>query len=186
MSAARAFGRKALLDLHVVGGPALMLASNFRFASKDLDAAPPDAPRPDRLDAELAAIGREQGWPPDRLNGAVRFHLSPLASRSADHHGFGAPPRRGDPGLRVSVPTAGCLRALKRKAVRADDPRKGAQEMADIQNLPRAAGARTVGDAVACPARVFPRSAADRDRQRFFLRHSRPQGPPDEPPPHPV
>ncbi len=200
---ARAFGREALLaafdrigraaaahgvmlDLCVYGGSALMLASNFRFASEDVDVAPLDPPRPEWLDAELEAIASEQGWSPNWLNDAVAFHLSPLASRRADHHEFGTFPRGGEPGLRVCVPTAEYLLALKLKAMRVNDPRKGAKEVADIQNLLRVVGVGTVEEAVACLARFFPRSAADADRQRFFLRHIWPDGTPDEPPRYPL
>jgi hypothetical protein len=202
---ARAFGREALLDafdrigraaavngvmldIYVYGGSALMLASNFRFASEDVDIAALDPPRPAWLDAELEAIARERGWSPDWLNDAVSFHLSPLASRSADHHEFGTFPRGGeDPGLRVSVPTAEYLLALKLKAMRVNDPRKGAKEVADIQNLLRVVGVSTAEEAVACLTRFFPRSAADADRQRFFLRHIWPaEGTRDEPPRYPL
>ncbi len=117
----------------------------------------------------------------------MAFHLSPLASRSADHHEFGTFPRGGDdPGLRVCVRTAEYLLALKLKAMRVNDPLQGAKEVADIQALLRVVGVATVEDAVACLARLFPRSASDADRQRFFVRHIWPEGTPDEPPRYPV
>lgn len=181
-----AAGHGVMLDLCVYGGSALMLASNFRYASEDVDIAPLDKPHPPWFDAEVAAIARERGWSADWLNDAAAFHLSPLASCSADHREFGTFPRGEEPGLRVSVPTAAYLPALKLKAMRIMEPRKGEKETADIQNLLRVVGVETVEGAIACLARFFPRSAADADRQRFLLRHIWPEGTPDEPPRYPL
>jgi hypothetical protein len=63
------------LDIAVYGGSALMLASNFRFATEDVDIAEIDRPWPDWLAAAVAGIAH---WPDDWLNEAVTSHLSPL------------------------------------------------------------------------------------------------------------
>src|ERR1700678_1861018 len=100
-----AFGRDALLDafdqigraavqagtklqIAVYGGSALMLASNFRFATEDADIAELARPWPEWLVRVVSAIANENGWPVDWLNEAVQFHLSPVADRTADHTEF--------------------------------------------------------------------------------------------------
>ncbi len=60
------------LDLAVYGGSALMLASNFRFATEDVDIAEVGA-RPAWLDAVVAEIAARKGWSADWLNEAVAF-----------------------------------------------------------------------------------------------------------------
>src|SRR6202166_2444149 len=103
---AAAFDRDALLDafdqigraavlagtklqIAVYGGSALMLASNFRFATEDVDIADIGQAWPDWLTSVVAAIAREKGWAEDWLNDAVTFHLSPLAQLQRDHLPFG-------------------------------------------------------------------------------------------------
>lgn len=168
--AAVAAGRR--LELAIYGGSALMLASNFRLASEDVDVALLGTVWPDWLREAIAAIGDARGWSPDWFNDAVAFHLSPLADRAADHVEFGSFPRdEGAIGLVVHVPTAPYMLALKLKAVRLADPIKGGQEAGDIRNLMRVVGIGTAEEAVALLARYFPVSAADAGKQRFLLKH---------------
>ena len=94
-----AFGRDALLDafdrigraaalagtklqIAVYGGSALMLASNFRFATEDVDVSELERPLPDWLAAIVHEIAVENGWQDDWFNDGVAFHLSSLADRS--------------------------------------------------------------------------------------------------------
>ena len=187
-----AIGRAAIahgtmLDIAVYGGSALMLASNFRFATEDVDMAELGEPWPEWLRAATAAVARSEGWSPDWLNEAVQFHLSPLASKAADHHEFGSFPRDGELGLRIIVPSLDYMLALKLKAMRINDPAKGAVELADIRNLLRAGGVATIEDALAILGRFFPRSAREPDAQRFFLKHIWPgEEPSDDPPRYPI
>src|SRR3954469_24499303 len=119
-----AFGRDALLDafdrigraavlagtklqIAVYGGSALMLASNFRFATEDVDVSKLEHPLPDWLAVVVDRIGNENGWHNDWFNDGVAFHLSSLADLALDHLEFGTFPRDGSPaGLVVSVPSA--------------------------------------------------------------------------------
>ena len=182
-----ALGAGAQMDIALYGGAALMLASNFRFATEDADIAEIGKPWPEWLRQEVADIASSEGWQPDWLNDAVQFHLSPLADQAADHLPFGSFPRDGEPGLRVFVPAAPYLLALKLKAMRINDPARGAQETSDIQNLLHVCGVAGIDEAIAILARYFPRSAIDADKQRFFLKHIWPQEPPrDDPPRYPV
>src|SRR3954447_3916679 len=119
--AAASVGTK--LQIAVYGGSALMLASNFRFATEDADVSKLERPIPAWLATVVADTARDNRWADDWFNHGVVFHLSPLADRAANHLEFGTFPRDGGtPGLVVSVPSAEYLLALKLKAIRITDP----------------------------------------------------------------
>src|SRR5882724_13538249 len=97
-----AFGRDALLDafdrigraaalagtrlqIAVYGGSALLLASNFRFATEDVDVSRLEQPLPAWLATVVRAIADKNGWREDWFNDGVAFHLSSLADHAADH-----------------------------------------------------------------------------------------------------
>jgi hypothetical protein len=159
------------LQIAVYGGSALMLASNFRFATEDVDIAEIGGEWPDWLTTAVIAIARERGWSEDWLNDAVTFHLSPLAGLQRDHLPFGNFPRRTEAvGLSVFIPTARYLLAMKLKSLRIADFEKGAADMADTAHLLHVVGITEVEQAIAVLAEFFPRSAADADKQRFVLK----------------
>ncbi len=194
-----AFGRDALLDafdqigraavlagtklqIAVYGGSALMLASNFRFATEDVDVAELEHPLPRWLAAVVDRIARENGWQDDWFNDGVVFHLSSLADRAIDHLEFGTFPRdRTPPGLVVSVPSAEYLLALKLKAARVLDPVRGETERLDILNLMQVVGISTGEEAIALLGRYFPVSAASSEKQRFLLENMSREGGIDAP-----
>lgn len=194
-----AFGRDALLDafdriglaavaagtklqIAVYGGSALMLASNFRFATEDVDVSELPRPLPEWLARTVQEIARERDWQEDWFNDAVVFHLSSLADSADDHLEFGTFPRdSATPGLVVSVPTAEYLLALKLKAFRVTDPLRGETERLDILNLMRVAGISTVDEAIALLGRYFPISAASSEKQRFLLKNMKREGGADAP-----
>jgi len=194
-----AFGRDALLDafdqigraaalagtklqIAVYGGSALMLASNFRFATEDVDVSELARPLPDWLAGVVHEIAKKNDWQDDWFNDGVAFHLSALADRAADHMEFGTFPRDGSPpGLVVSVPSAEYLLALKLKAARIMDPLRGETERLDILNLMQVVGISTVEDAMALLGRYFPVSAASSEKQRFLLKNMNREGGIDAP-----
>lgn len=170
------------LQIAIYGGSALMLASNFRFATEDVDVSKLEHPLPDWLQGVVAGIAEQNGWDADWFNDQVAVHLSPLADRAADHLEFGTFPRDGTPpGLEVSVPTAGYLLALKLKAFRVTDPVRGEMERLDILNLMKVVGISTVEDAIALLGRYFPVSAASSEKQRFLLKNMNREGGADAP-----
>jgi hypothetical protein len=193
-----AFGRDALLDafdqigraavragkkpqIAVYGGSALMLASNFRFATEDVGVSQLEHPLPEWLSVVVSEIARKNQWQDDWFNDGVVFHLSSLADR-VDHLEFGTFPRDGTPpGLVVSVPSAEYLLALKLKAARVTDPLRGETERLDILNLMQVAGISTVEDAIALLGRCFPVSAASAEKQRFLLENMNREGGSDAP-----
>ncbi|HXQ08400.1 MAG TPA: hypothetical protein VN831_27055 [Bradyrhizobium sp.] len=170
------------LQIAVYGGSALMLASNFRFATEDVDVSELEHPLPGWLAAVVDEIAKENGWLDDWFNDGVAFHLSPLADRALDHLEFGTFPRDGTPpGLAVSVPSAEYLLALKLKAARVTDPLRGETERLDILNLMQVVGISTVEDAIALLGRYFPVSAASSEKQRFLLKNMNRKGGNDAP-----
>lgn len=184
-----AFDREALLDafdqigcaavvagtklqIAVYGGSALMLASNFRFATEDVDVSRLEHPLPNWLAKIVGEIAQENGWREDWFNDGVAFHLSSLADHAADHLEFATFPRGADvAGLVVSVPTAEYLLALKLKALRILDPIRGEAERLDILNLMRVVGISSAEDAMSLLGRYFPVSAASSEKQRFLLKN---------------
>src|ERR1700738_4885757 len=194
-----AFSREALLDafdqigraavlagtklqIAVYGGSALMLASNFRFATEDVDVSELEHPLPGWLAAVVDKIARENGWQGDWFNDGVAFPRSSLADQALDHLEFGTFPRDGTPpGLVVSVPSAEYLLALKLKAVRVTDPVRGETERLDILNLMQVVGISTAEEAIALLGRYFPVSAASSEKQRFLLENMSREGGIDAP-----
>jgi len=57
------------------GGAAMMLASNFRFATEDVDIAAIGMPWPAWLTDAVQTIAVREGRAEDWLNEAVTFHL---------------------------------------------------------------------------------------------------------------
>jgi hypothetical protein len=189
-----AFGRDALLDafdqigraavlagtklqIAVYGGSALVLASNFRFATEDVHVSELERPLPGWLAEVVHEIARKNLWQDDWFNDAVAFHLSSLADSAADHLEFGTFPRDGtSPGLVVSVPSAEYLLALKIKAVRVLDPVRGEVERLDTLNLMQVLGISTAEEAIALLGRYFPVSAASSEKQRFLLQNMSREG----------
>jgi hypothetical protein len=193
-----AFGRDALLDafdqigraavlagtklqIAVYGGSALMLASNFRFATEDVDVSALDHPLPAWLAMVVHEIAEKNHWQDDWFNDGVAVYLSPLADHAIDHLEFGTFPRDSVPGLAVSVPSAEYLLALKLKAVRVTDPLRGETERLDILNLMQVVGIATAEDAIALLGKYFPVSAASSEKQRFLLKHMNREGGIDAP-----
>lgn len=193
-----AFGRDALLDafdrigraavqagarlqIAVYGGSALMLASNFRFATEDVDVSEL-GPLPEWLETVVREIASINNWDENWFNDGVAFHLSSLADRATDHLEFGTFPRDDTSvGLAVSVPSADYLLALKLKAFRIMDPVRGENERLDILNLMQVVGISTAEDAIALLGRYFPVSAASSEKQRFLLKNMNREGAADAP-----
>ena len=159
------------LQIAVYGGSALMLASNFRFATEDVDIADIGQAWPEWLSAVVERIARKNGWSPTWLNDAVSPHLSQLAKADRDLTVYGNFPRRAEHiGLVVFIPTARYMLALKLKALRVSDFEKGQQDMADVAHLLKVLGLTDIDQAIEILAEFFPKSASDADKQRFVLK----------------
>ena len=159
-----------------------MLASNFRFATEDVDVSELEHPMPGWLAAVVDEIASKNHWQDDWFNDGVAFHLSSLADGAADHLEFGTFPRDGSqPGLAVSVPSAEYLLALKLKAARVLDPLRGETERLDILNLMQVVSISTVEEAIALLGRYFPVSAASSEKLQFLLKNMSREGRADAP-----
>lgn len=151
---ARARSEGKVIDLAVYGGSALMLASNFRVATQDVDAVVEgDQSSVIRLAEEVA---RKRGWPPDWLSDGVRTYLSPNVDGLAEHHQlFRAYPSEQDVGLRVFVPSPEYMLAMKLMAMRLD-PAGSKSDLADIVNLLEVVGLKTPEQTIDFAASFYP------------------------------
>jgi hypothetical protein len=160
------------LDIAVYGGAALMLASNFRFSTEDVDIAEIGQPWPSWLADVVARIAARNGWGEHWLNDAVTPFLSALAQPARDLVIWGTFPRAADKtGLTVFVPTARYLLALRLKALRVAKFEKGTKDLADVSGRLRVLDIKDADAAIAILTEFFPRSAADAEKARFVLRH---------------
>jgi hypothetical protein len=159
------------LDIAVYGGSALMLASNFRFSTEDVDIAEVGQPWPSWLSDVVARIAARNGWGERWLNDAVTPFLSPLAQPARDLVIWGTFPRAADKtGLTIFVPTARYLLALKLKALRVAKFEKGTKDLADVAGLLGVLEIKDVDAAIAILTEFFPNSAADAEKARFVLK----------------
>lgn len=147
-----------VVDVAVYGGSCLMLVSNFRIATADVDAvaAPDDQ---GFLDDAARAVAARRGWPRDWLNDGVRTYLSPLVDGLEQHALFRTYPGEETPGLRVFVPTAEYMLAMKLMALRLD-PGGGRNDLEDILNLMRVTGLAEKGDILRFASRFYPEARA--------------------------
>lgn len=122
-----------IIEIAIYGGSALMLASNFRVATQDVDAVVADD---QLLVNDLAKIvGMSHGLPDDWINDGVRTYLSPNVEGLSQFHSlFRSYPDEAAPGLRVFVPVPEYLLAMKLMAMRID-PGSGKADLCDILNL---------------------------------------------------
>ncbi len=135
-----------VIDLAVYGGSALMLASNFRVATEDVDAV---VDGDQRIIARFVEdIARQRGWPRD--------WLSPQVDSLQEHHAlFRAYPSEQEPGLRVFVPSPEYMLAMKFMAMRLD-PTGAKSDLTDILNLLDVVGLTTPEDAIDFTAAFYP------------------------------
>jgi len=147
-------GEGKVIDLAVYGGSALMLASNFRVATQDVDAVVEgDQGTVTRLAEEVA---RTRNWPRDWLNDGVRTYLSPQVDGLQEHHVlFRAYPSEQAPGLRVFVPSPEYMLAMKLMSMRLD-PTGDKSDLADILNLIDVVGFTTPEDVIDFAASFYP------------------------------
>jgi len=180
---ARAEGK--VIDLAVYGGSALMLASNFRETTRDVDGVVgTDQSLIDRLAATIAA---NRGWPADWLNDGVRTYLSPNVEGVSEHHElFRSYPSEQEPGLRVFVPTPEYILAMKLMAMRLDET-SGKSDLADIINLLDVVEIATPEAAIAFAAGFYPEARVSARlllglQELWRLKRARHGESPDEPP----
>jgi hypothetical protein len=148
-----AYNAGRVVDVAVYGGSCLMLVSNFRITTADVDAVASE----DQgfLDSAAATVASRRGWPRSWLNDGVRTYLSPHVEGFAQHTLFRTYPNEEAPGLRVFVPTAEYMLAMKLMALRLD-PGGGRNDLEDILNLMQVAGIKEKAEILRFAARFYP------------------------------
>jgi hypothetical protein len=143
-----------IIDVALYGGSALMLVTNFRAATYDVDAVANDDNQR-HLERLADLVGQRRGWPKDWLNDQVFPFLSDKIDGVATYHElFRSYPDAGLPGMRVFVPTVEYMCALKLIALRID-PGTGAKDLDDLRHLTDIVGLATPDDALALVRQFF-------------------------------
>lgn len=157
LAALHALGRRVaaqnrVIDIAIYGGSSLMLVSNFRVSSGDVDAvAQTDQAFVDGLARTVAG---ELGLAEDWLNDGVRTYLSPIADPPDHHLFFRSFPNEKHPGIRIYVPTAPYMLALKLMSLRIgpDD----SKDLDDIINLCRVTDIASAAAMIELAAAFYP------------------------------
>jgi len=147
-----AYDAGRVIDLAVYGGSCLMLVSNFRISTADVDAVTEDK---DFLYSAAQMVATRRGWTRDWLNDGVRTYLSPEVEGFAQHTLFRTYPSEETPGLRVFVPTAEYMLAMKLMALRLD-PGSGRNDLEDVLNLMLVTGITEKANILRFAARFYP------------------------------
>ena len=141
-----------VIDLAVYGGSCLMLVSNFRIASEDVDAVA--ITDQDFIDGAAAVIAARRAWPENWLNDGVRTYLSPAIEGHKAHELYATYPDEATPGLRVYVPTPEYMLAMKLMAMRVEAIEN--KDLDDIFSLLQVVGIKDKSAIVAFAAQFYP------------------------------
>jgi hypothetical protein len=142
-----------VIDVAVYGGSCLTLVSNFRISTRDVDAVAAVDQR--FLDSAAQTVGARLSLPRDWLNDGVRTYLSPRVEGFEQHTLFRTYPNEQTPGLRIFVPTAEYMLAMKLMALRIE-PQAERLDLEDIINLMQVIGLKEKADIVEFAARFYP------------------------------
>jgi hypothetical protein len=141
-----------VIDLAIYGGSCLILVSNFRTTSDDVDAVA--VADQDLIDRFAGIVAQRHGWPPDWLNDGVRTYLSPAVEIPDAHELFATYPHEAKPGLRIYVPTPEYMLAMKLMALRIG-PDDG-KDLDDVLNLMPVVGLKGKNELVEFTAQFYP------------------------------
>lgn len=133
-------------EICIVGGACLVLAFKARIATKDVDAM---TFAPDHILREAFRVGQEMGLPPDWFNGAARLYISRKKHETREFN-------MQFPNLRVLVPTAEYMLAMKCLASRAASVAGAADDRADIKFLVQHLNLKSAGEALRIAEQFYP------------------------------
>ncbi|MDE1995590.1 MAG: hypothetical protein KGI75_24030 [Rhizobiaceae bacterium] len=126
--------RGIVLDMAVYGGSCLVLASDIRQSSEDVDAVYLNLQ--DRAREIVETVTRRRQLPPEWLNQAAKQFAPPRGNPAPNLLQFKDYPRDGSAiGLRIFTPTPEYLLAMKILANRAEDDVKNLTDGADALSL---------------------------------------------------
>lgn len=148
---ARAAGR--VVEISVYGGSALVLTTDFRVGTQDVDAVFEN----DRDFVRHAAgvVADEFGWEPTWINDGVKGFLSANDDSAAAKALFRTYPDETGAGLRVLVATAAYLFAMKCLAMRTGGVGESG-DVEDIRQLGAQLGIASASDALRAVSRYYP------------------------------
>jgi hypothetical protein len=148
---AKAAGR--IVEISIYGGSALVLTTDFRVGTQDVDAVFEN----DRDFMRRAAgiVADEFGWDPAWINDGVKGFLSAIDGSAAAKALFRTYPDETGPGLRVLVATPAYLFAMKCLAMRAGGVDESG-DVQDIRNLAAELGIASAKDALLAVSRYYP------------------------------
>jgi hypothetical protein len=153
------------VDISVYGGSALVLSTDFRVSTQDVDAVFEQ----NRAFVREAArqIADEFDWEENWINDGVKGFLSAHDSDPAAKSLFRSYPSETGPGLRVFVATPAYLFAMKSLAMRGGGVERRA-DIEDIRKLGTLLAIDSAADAISVVTRYYP-AARLSPKTRFGL-----------------
>jgi hypothetical protein len=147
--------RGLILDMAVYGGSCLVLASNIREASEDVDAVYLN--HREQAARIVDTVTRRKNLPQGWLNQAARQFAPPRGNPEPHLLEFRDYPRSGSaPGLRIFTPTPEYLLAMKVLANRAPDDDKNLTDTTDAVALMKITGIDSFDKIVALMEQCYP------------------------------
>jgi len=142
-----------MIEISVYGGSALVLTTDFRVGTQDVDAVF----EADRGFVRTAAheIADEFGWDDNWINDGVKGFLSTQDSAQGAKSLLRSYPSETGPGLRVFVASPSYLFAMKCLAMRAAGVDQS-EDVDDIRRLGADLGIRNAAEAIAVVMRYYP------------------------------
>lgn len=133
--------RGLIAEIAVYGGACLLLATDIREVTRDVDSV--FIAESEFLYEAADAIARKRNLPDDWLNQSVKHLVTSPGSRQPRLNVFGEYPRDdGTPGLRVFLPTPEYILAMKLIASRREDLDGARRDRHDIAKLMHVTGLR--------------------------------------------
>lgn len=133
-------------EICIVGGACMVLAFKARITTKDVDAM---TFAPDRILREAFRVGQEMDLPPDWFNDAARLYISRKKHDTREYNVQFA-------NLRVLMPTAEYMLAMKCLASRTASVAGAADDRADIKFLAQHLNLKSAGEALNIVAQFYP------------------------------
>ncbi|HEX3486801.1 MAG TPA: hypothetical protein VHT51_17235 [Micropepsaceae bacterium] len=142
-----------VVEISIYGGSALVLTTDFRVATQDVDAVFES----DRAFVRRAAetIANDFGWSVNWINDGVKGFLSAKDAEQNAKSLFRTYPAEGQAGLRVFVASPSYLFAMKCLAMRVGGV-EASQDISDIRNLGRLLGIKNAKQAAMIVSRYYP------------------------------
>ena len=161
----RSYALGRTIEIAIYGGSAILLTLNYRVSTRDVDAVfEQDRDFVRRIVADMAD---EFGWDRNWLNDGVKGWLSAIDNDPGIKALFKTYPSEDEPGLRVFLPKAEYLFAMKCRAMRVGGV-DASSDIDDIRRLAEALGISSSDQALALVERFYPHGILE-PKTRFGL-----------------